>query len=92
MKRRVVLWRRQALADLQNYHDWLLTVEGAKPKRTVARIRAAVSSMRRLGDIGRPSIANVRALSVRNAPYVVLYSIDENSIEIVAIYHTAQDR
>ncbi|MBI3438119.1 MAG: hypothetical protein HY054_05610 [Proteobacteria bacterium] len=60
----MILWRRQALLDLQEYHDWLLTIEGAKPKRTIERIRAAVSSMRRLGDIGRPtSVAGIRALS-----------------------------
>jgi len=35
---------------------------------------------------------NVRALSVRNAPNVVLYLVDQGAIEIVEVYHTAQDR
>lgn len=89
----MIRWRKEALADLEKYSEWLATIERAKPRQTIGRIRAAANSMRRLGDIGRPTkVKNVRALSVRNAPYVVLYMVDEHAIEIVAVYHTAQDR
>jgi len=44
--------RAKALADLQAFHDWLTTIQNAKPKQTIARIRAAARSMQRLGDIG----------------------------------------
>jgi plasmid stabilization system protein ParE len=88
-----VRWRAKALADLQAFYDWLRTVENAKPKQTIARIRAAARSMQRLGDIGRPSrIESVRELSVRNAPYVIVYRVDGEVIDIFAVYHTAQDR
>jgi toxin ParE1/3/4 len=93
VKGKRVRWRAKALADLQSVHDWLTTVENAKPKQTIARIRAAARSMQRLGDIGRPSrIESVRELSVRNAPYVIVYRVDGDTIDILAIYHTAQDR
>lgn len=49
--------------------------------------------MERLGDIGRPSrVPGVRELSVRNAPYVIVYRVDGEAIDILAVYHTAQDR
>jgi plasmid stabilization system protein ParE len=71
----------------------LSAIEGAKPNRTIGRIRAAVNSMRRLGDIGRPApIEGLRELFVRNAPYVVLYRVHATTIEVVAVYHGAQDR
>lgn len=67
--------------------------EGAGAWKTVARIRAAAESLKRLGDIGRPSIEpGVRELSVRNAPYVIVYRADGDTIDILAVYHTAQDR
>ncbi len=49
--------------------------------------------MRRLGDIGRPSrVEGVREMSVRAAPYVIAYQVDGDTIDILAVYHTAQDR
>jgi plasmid stabilization system protein ParE len=93
VKGKRVRWRAKALADLQAFHDWLSTVENAKPKRTIARIRAAARSMHRLGDIRRPSrIEGVRELSVRNAPYVIAYRVEGDVIDNLAVYHTAQDR
>lgn len=90
---RRVRWRAPALADLRRYHDWLRELERGKPRQTVARIRAAAESLKRLGDIGRPSIEpGVRELSVRNAPYVIVYRADGDTIDILAVYHTAQDR
>jgi toxin ParE1/3/4 len=88
-----VQWRAKALADLQGFHDWLRTIDGAKPDQTVRRIRAAAESMRRLGDIGRPSsVEGLRELSVRNAPYIVVYRVVDDVADILAIYHAAQDR
>lgn len=94
MKALRVQWRARALSDLQGFHDWLATVDGAKPDQTIRRIRAAAESMRRLGDIGRPSkIEGLRELSVRNAPYIIVYRvIDDDVADILAVYHAAQNR
>ena len=86
-------WRAGALADLRSFHDWLETIAGANPKATIARIRAAAESMQRLGDIGRPGLEQgLRELSVRNAPYVIVYRAVGDAIDILAVYHMAQER
>ena len=86
-------WRRKALADLRRIDAWLSTIEGANPQKVRARIGAAVASLERLGDIGRPSkVEGWRDLSVRKAPYVIAYRIRRNVLEILAVYHAAQDR
>lgn len=88
-----VRWRARALADLREFHEWLAGLERGNPKKTIARIRAAAESLKRLGDIGRPSIEEgVRELPVRNVPYVIVYRIDGDTAEIVAVYHMAQKR
>lgn len=93
MKRRRLSWRRRALDDLRAVHEWLQNTQRGDSKKTIGRIRATALSTTRLGDIGRPSIeAGLRELSVRNAPYVIVYRIDDTNIDIVAVYHTAQDR
>jgi plasmid stabilization system protein ParE len=90
---RSLVWRARALADLEAIHAWLTTLENADPDRAVLRIRAAADSLARLGDIGRPSrVEGLRELSVRNAPYVIAYRMDPDEIDILAVYHTAQDR
>jgi plasmid stabilization system protein ParE len=86
-------WRSAALADLGRIHEWLSTIEGVHPDRTILRIRAAAQTLRRLGDIGRPSrVECVRELSVRNAPYVIVYTLDATTVDIRAVYHQAQKR
>ena len=82
-----------ALADLRGFHDWLSTNENAKPEQTIRRIRLAAESMTRLGDIGRPGIEpSLRELSVKNAPYIIVYRVTDDLIEILAVYHAAQQR
>lgn len=84
---------RTGLADLRGFHDWLTTLERGNPKKTIGRIRSAAESLKRLGDIGRPSIEpGLRELSVRSAPYVIVYRIDSETVEILAACHTAQHR
>jgi len=87
---RRVRWRARALADLETIKAWL---PNANPSKTLLRIRTAADTLRRLGDIGRPSrVEGVREMSVRAAPYVIAYQVDGDTIDILAVYHTAQDR
>lgn len=88
-----VRWHARALEDLRSFHDCLATLERGNPRQTLGRVRVAAESLKRLGDIGRPSIEpGLRELSVRNTPYVIVYRIDGDAIDILAIYHTAQQR
>ena len=88
-----IKWRRKALADLRRIDAWLSGIEGAKPPIVRAKIGAAVDRLEKLGDIGRPSkVEGWRELSARKAPYVIAYRVRRDTIEILAIYHTAQDR
>lgn len=90
---RRLVWRAEALTDLDRIHAWLSNIDGAKPDQTILRIRAAAETLRRLGDIGRPSrVEGVRELSVRNAPYVITYTLHSAVIDIRAVYHQAQQR
>lgn len=88
-----VKWRRKALGDLGRIDAWLSGIEGANPEKVRGRIGAAVASLARLGDIGRPSkVEGWRELSVRKAPYVIAYRVRAGLLEILAVYHTAQNR
>jgi plasmid stabilization system protein ParE len=88
-----VQWRAKALADLRAIHKWLSTIDGALPDRAILRIRAAADILPRLGDVGRPSrVEGQRELSVPGAPYVIAYNVSGDAFDILAVYHTSQQR
>jgi toxin ParE1/3/4 len=88
-----IVWRDAALDDLERIAAWLEALEHGHPETVRSRIGSAIDLLERLGDIGRPGQREgTRELSVRLAPYVVVYLASNSEIEIVAIYHTAQDR
>jgi plasmid stabilization system protein ParE len=88
-----VSWKRQAIGDLKLLEQWLSSIPDAKSARTIERIKEAARSLARLGDIGRPSKnPNSRELSVRNAPYVLVYERREDHFMILSVFHAAQDR
>lgn len=58
----------------------------------MARIHAAVARLS-VFDAGRPSrLPGLRELSVRDAPYVIVYEVNGDDVDLLAIYHTSQDR
>ena len=90
---RKIVWREAAVDDLERIDAWLAAFQHGEPATIRARIGSAVDLLERLGDIGRPGqLKGTRELSVRLAPYVIVYLADGSEIEIVAIYHTAQER
>lgn len=88
-----VRWSQSAKRQLQDLKIWLLTIEGANPKRTISRIKSRGESLGRLGDIGRPSrFVGFRELSVKGAPYVIIFTEKSDHFLIVAVFHTAGAR
>ena len=88
-----VVWREPALADLERIDQWLDSFESGKPEATRKKIGAAIALLERLGDIGRPGrVAGTREIAVRKAPYLIAYQIVDDVIEVLAVYHMAQDR
>jgi plasmid stabilization system protein ParE len=88
-----VRWTRRATKQLGDLRSWLSTIDGANLQRVNSRIKASGQMLEFLGDIGRPShFGETREISVRGAPYVLVYIAKRDHFLIVAVFHTAQDR
>lgn len=86
-------WTQTAKKQLQDFKVWLSTLEDANPKQTISRIKSCADGLVRLGDIGRPSVLQgYRELSVKSAPYVIVYTEKSDHFLIVAVFHTSQER
>jgi plasmid stabilization system protein ParE len=88
----IVRWLSAAIDDLESIDVWLSSLEFGDPQAVREKIHATVAKLERLGDIGRPWKKGSRALSVQNAPYVIVFRDMGDHIAIISVLHQARIR
>jgi toxin ParE1/3/4 len=86
-------WTPAAADNLEAIADYLTRHFPSFATNTIREIYDTVVSLRTLpqrGRIGREE--GTRELVVARLPYIVVYRIKANAVEILHIYHGAQDR
>ena len=85
-------WTAPALADLRAIDDWL--DENASPEvalRTLATIRLRARFLENFPHAGRPIGESMRALRVLDTPYLLLYRLLGDQLEVLRIRHERED-
>ena len=87
-----VRWTEAAARDLTAICDYIQVHNGAEAARKVALcIYEQVSSLPQFPHIGRPGRKNgTRELVIRGLPFLAIYRVDEEVIEVVRVLHGAQ--
>ncbi len=88
-----IRWTAAATADLQHISDYLKEHHPRYRQPTMRKLYEAVRALKQWpqrGRIGREE--GTRELLFPPLPYVVVYRVTEQSVEVLRIYHTAQDR
>ncbi len=86
-------WTPAAAADLQHIGDYLKDHHPGYRQPTMRKLYEAVRALKQWPQRGRlGSEEGTRELLFLPLPYVAVYRVTEQSIEILRIYHTAQDR
>jgi toxin ParE1/3/4 len=88
----MIEWTDQAARQLDQAHDFIAL---SNSEEVAARITMLiVTSVQQLAAFpmsGRPGrVPNTRELVISNAPFIAAYTIDNDRIVILAIYHGAQ--
>lgn len=84
-------WTRRALRDMQHLHDYIADDNPAAARRMVARIREAASHLRRSPQMGkRGRVEDTRELVIAGTPCIVVYRLESEQVQIVAVIHGAQ--
>jgi addiction module RelE/StbE family toxin len=84
-------WTRTALGDLKHLHDDIADDNPDAARKMVSRIREATSRLRRNPYIGRAGrVSGTRELVIAGTPYIVVYCIEGQQVQIVAVLHGAQ--
>lgn len=87
----MIEWTEQATRQLDQAHDYIAL---SNSEEVAARItRQIVTSVQRLATfpmLGRSGrVSGTRELVVPNTPFIAAYTIDEERIVILALYHGA---
>jgi len=88
-----IRWTRAAAADLQNISDYLKEHHPHYRQATMRKLYETVRSLKQLPYRSRPgSEEGTREILFVPLPYVAVYSVNEQTIEVLRIYHASQDR
>ena len=87
-----IRWTVTAADDLQNIKNYLQQHYPHFAEPTVRAIYQSVCSLKTSPNRGRPGHrSGTRELALTPLPYVVVYSVKAEAVEILHIYHGAQD-
>jgi len=87
-----VRWTVPAVEDLDNIKGYLQRHYPHFAEPTVRTIYQRIRSLKTLPNRGRPGhLSGTRELALTPLPYVVVYSVKAQAVEILHIHHGAQD-
>jgi len=88
-----IRWTPTAAADLQNIYDYLREHEPHLAGPTVIEIRKSVRSLKKFPQRGRKGREEgTRELLHRRLPHIIAYRMKHDAVEILHVWHPAQDR
>jgi plasmid stabilization system protein ParE len=88
-----IRWTPAAAADLALISEYLKDRHPHYRLPTMRRLYEAIGSLADSPNRGRPGReSGTRELLFPPLPYVAVYRLKENSIEVLRIYHAAQNR
>jgi addiction module RelE/StbE family toxin len=88
-----IRWTPVAAADLQKISDYLRDHHPQYRQPTMRKLYERIRALKNAPYLGRPvRIEGTREIFFSPMPYIGVYRVHEQTIEIWRIYHTSQDR
>jgi toxin ParE1/3/4 len=88
-----IRWTPAAADDLQHIFDYLRETNPSIARSTVIEIREGIRSLKNFPHRGRPGREpGTRELLHGRLPHIVAYRVREDAVEVLRIWHPAQDR
>jgi toxin ParE1/3/4 len=88
-----IRWTPAAAENLEHIKDYLSEHHPQFAQSTVLELYEAVRSLKAYPRRGRPGREEgTRELVLRRLPYIVAYRVREESVEVLHIFHSAQNR
>ena len=86
-----IKWLRQVLRNLKQAHNYIIKDNPTAAQELILKIQNAANQLENyplMGKSGR--VEGTRELIISNSPYIIIYRVKEESIEILRILHTSK--
>ncbi|WP_088344827.1 MULTISPECIES: type II toxin-antitoxin system RelE/ParE family toxin [Rhodomicrobium] len=88
-----LVWLPRAVADLQEVRAYIAERDARTARAVAQKVRTLVARLKVHPGMGRPTeIDDIRKISVPGLPYLIPYRVRDDRIEILRVFHTAQDQ
>jgi toxin ParE1/3/4 len=86
-----IRWSHPAEQDIERIFDFIAHDSASMALRVVRRLREHAATLKSLPNRGRPGVeVNTREIVIPNWPYIVVYRVMEQHVEILQIRHAKQ--
>jgi toxin ParE1/3/4 len=88
-----IRYKARAIRDIKAIYDYIAQYDPAAAQRVLQRIEHSINRLLILPFSGRPGVvAGTRIIVVPGLPYIAIYRVREENVDIVAVLHTARRR
>jgi len=88
-----IRWTPAAAGDLQSISDYLKQRHPRYRDPTMRRLHGDILALKQWPERGRPGREEgTREILFPPTPYVAVYRVKEQTIQVIRIYHASQDR
>jgi len=88
-----IRWTPPAAEDMQGISDYLKKHNAHYRLSTMRKLYSKIGALKETPHIGRPGrIQGTREILFSPLPYIAIYRVTDQTIEIWRIWHTSQDR
>jgi len=88
-----LVWLPRAVADLQEARAYIAEHDARAARAVAQKVRTLVARLKARPNMGRPTeIDDIRKIGVPGLPYLIPYRMRDSRIEILRVFHTAQEQ
>ena len=88
-----VTWTPPSQTDLAEIRAYISEADPHAANKMIVRVVFAGNALEELPNRGRPTaLADVRELVVSDTPYLLVYRVHQDIVQILRVWHGAQDR
>lgn len=87
-----IRWTPAAAADLENISEYLARHHPRYRQPTMKKLYDAICALRHAPYSGRPEVDGTREVLFPPMPYVAVYRVRREAVEVLRVFHTSQDR
>jgi addiction module RelE/StbE family toxin len=86
-----IKWLRRALHNLEQAYSYILKENPQAAQEVILKIQLATSQLENYPFMGRTGrIEGTRELVIYSTPYILIYRVKEESVEILRVFHTSK--